>query len=144
MKSVTSFVCHMTMTRRDIMTVTSILERRFVIQVGPYRIMTCFFKKIVVANSHLIFCQLEWLILSLISSTLGTAKMNMPLVVLCYTCSIYLLFVITGWTGVNCEENINECASSPCLPCQGKCVDQINSYRCACRPGFIGKHNLCV
>ncbi|CAF1047784.1 unnamed protein product, partial [Rotaria sordida] len=36
-----------------------------------------------------------------------------------------------GYTGVYCENNINECASNPCLG-GGTCYDLINAYACFC------------
>lgn len=39
--------------------------------------------------------------------------------------------------GVNCEKNINECASGPCLH-HGLCIDGVNSYTCQCSPPFAG------
>lgn len=44
---------------------------------------------------------------------------------------------MTGYTGLNCEVNINDCDSSPCLN-QATCVDALNSYVCKCPPGFTG------
>jgi EGF-like domain/Human growth factor-like EGF len=43
----------------------------------------------------------------------------------------------TGYSGVNCQTDINECAS---LPCQngGTCVDSLNSFSCLCVPGYCG------
>lgn len=45
-----------------------------------------------------------------------------------------LLFFLSG---VNCEKNIDECASGPCLN-QGICTDGINSYTCHCSLPFTG------
>ncbi|HTN83587.1 MAG TPA: calcium-binding EGF-like domain-containing protein [Sorangium sp.] len=41
-----------------------------------------------------------------------------------------------GWTGTNCETNIDECAPSPCV--HGTCNDQVNGYTCACESGWTG------
>lgn len=40
-------------------------------------------------------------------------------------------------SGLNCEKNIDECASGPCLN-QGICTDGINSYTCHCSLPFTG------
>lgn len=44
----------------------------------------------------------------------------------------------TGYSGVMCQMNIDECASSPCQN-EAKCDDQINDYTCACYAGYTGK-----
>ncbi|XP_072036251.1 uncharacterized protein [Amphiura filiformis] len=74
----------------------------------------------------------------------------------------YTCFCDPGWTGTHCNisspypcnctsppptmatfnitqfpENINECASAPCLN-NGICVDMVNIYTCQCPPGFTG------
>ncbi|KAK6192291.1 hypothetical protein SNE40_003784 [Patella caerulea] len=36
-----------------------------------------------------------------------------------------------GWSGVNCQEDVNECQSSPCI-WPYVCFDFINEYQCAC------------
>jgi EGF-like domain/Chaperone of endosialidase/Human growth factor-like EGF len=41
-----------------------------------------------------------------------------------------------GYTGTNCETEIDECASIPCV--NGQCLDGINSYACECAPGYTG------
>ena len=46
---------------------------------------------------------------------------------------------MAGFEGAYCEVNIDDCK----LPNQlcsgtGKCIDQINGYRCECKPGYIG------
>lgn len=41
---------------------------------------------------------------------------------------------ISGYEGVFCHINIDECASQPCLN-NGKCIDKINSYHCECPKG---------
>ncbi len=49
-----------------------------------------------------------------------------------YTCQC-----APGFTGTDCEININDCADAPCLN-GGTCVDGISSYTCQCAPGFTG------
>lgn len=45
-----------------------------------------------------------------------------------------------GYTGVNCEVNINECDSNPCTPSQfTTCTDGVNDFTCNCIPGYSGK-----
>ncbi len=43
-----------------------------------------------------------------------------------------------GYTGANCDVDINECASQPCL--NGDCVDLVNNYKCVgcAELGFTG------
>ncbi len=41
-----------------------------------------------------------------------------------------------GYTGTNCETEIDECAANPCV--HGQCLDGINAYVCECDPGFSG------
>lgn len=40
--------------------------------------------------------------------------------------------------GINCEINIDDCASNPCV--HGTCKDEINGYSCVCKHGFWGKN----
>lgn len=42
------------------------------------------------------------------------------------------------WSGINCEKNIDECASGPCLN-QGVCLDLDNGYTCQCSLPFTGQ-----
>ncbi|XP_029134023.2 cubilin [Labrus bergylta] len=42
-----------------------------------------------------------------------------------------------GWQGVNCDQNINECASNPCEN-GGTCTDGINGFTCACTAQWTG------
>ena len=44
-----------------------------------------------------------------------------------------------GFTGRECEINIDDCSSNPCGE-RGQCVDGVNSFRCNCDPGFTGDH----
>ena len=36
-----------------------------------------------------------------------------------------------GFDGIHCENNINDCASEPCLN-GGVCQDLVNEYKCDC------------
>ena len=47
------------------------------------------------------------------------------------------LFVIICNVGVNCEDEIAECASSPCEN-NATCIELLNEYRCNCYEGFTG------
>ncbi|XP_068942998.1 neurocan core protein isoform X2 [Petaurus breviceps papuanus] len=45
-----------------------------------------------------------------------------------------------GFTGENCEIDIDDCLSSPCLN-GGTCIDEVNSFICLCLPSYGG--SLC-
>ena len=49
-----------------------------------------------------------------------------------YTCSC-----VAGYTGTNCETDIDECAAFPCKN-GATCTHGLNSYQCACATGFSG------
>ena len=42
-----------------------------------------------------------------------------------------------GFTGSRCRKNVDECASNPCGKF-GTCIDGVNSFTCACEPGYEG------
>lgn len=44
---------------------------------------------------------------------------------------------LAGWTGLHCEDDINECLLQPCN--QGMCIQNEpgHGYTCFCRPGFV-------
>ncbi|XP_043820374.1 neurocan core protein isoform X2 [Dromiciops gliroides] len=42
-----------------------------------------------------------------------------------------------GFTGENCEIDIDDCLSSPCLN-GGTCIDEVNSFICLCLPSYGG------
>lgn len=50
----------------------------------------------------------------------------------------YECVCVPGVKGVNCEININECESSPCIA--GTCVDKVGGYICECNEGFEGEN----
>ncbi|XP_076313975.1 cell polarity complex component crumbs [Tachypleus tridentatus] len=50
----------------------------------------------------------------------------------------YLCVCNPGFTGTNCEVNIDDCASHSCV--NGTCLDGVNMYTCLCFPGFSGKY----
>jgi hypothetical protein len=49
----------------------------------------------------------------------------------------YLCDCQPGWTGRNCDADIDECASDPCLN-NATCTNELNAFRCACPIGFQG------
>ena len=55
------------------------------------------------------------------------------------TAGSYKCTCASGYTGINCETNIDECNSNPCLN-SGSCTDGINEYTCICANGFTGQH----
>ncbi|XP_042289870.1 protein eyes shut homolog isoform X1 [Thunnus maccoyii] len=44
-----------------------------------------------------------------------------------------------GFTGTNCETEVNECESNPCRH-NGTCSDLVGHYECQCPTGFLGKN----
>lgn len=52
---------------------------------------------------------------------------------------IPLLYYI-GYTGNQCEQEYNECVSSPCAN-GGTCTDRVGGFSCSCGRGFTG--NTC-
>ncbi|XP_054270391.1 protein crumbs isoform X2 [Macrosteles quadrilineatus] len=52
------------------------------------------------------------------------------------TASGYTCVCVPGTTGENCEIDINECESNPCV--KGNCINDINKYHCECDDGFEG------
>eukprot|EP01047_Picozoa_sp_COSAG01_P006930 COSAG01_NODE_256_length_20138_cov_24.233694_6_plen_725_part_00 len=44
---------------------------------------------------------------------------------------------VVGYTGSQCDVNIDDCASHPCLH-GATCVDGVNSYTCSCAAGYAG------
>lgn len=50
----------------------------------------------------------------------------------------YDCLCVPGVAGQNCEININECESNPCI--YGTCSDKIGGYECDCEAGYEGVH----
>ncbi|XP_061915606.1 protein eyes shut homolog [Entelurus aequoreus] len=44
-----------------------------------------------------------------------------------------------GFTGAQCQTEINECHSNPCRH-NGTCFDSVGHYRCQCPTGFLGQN----
>ena len=42
-----------------------------------------------------------------------------------------------GFTGKNCQINVDDCQSNPCMN-NGVCMDKVSSYQCVCQTGFYG------
>lgn len=51
--------------------------------------------------------------------------------------SNYVCNCPTGFSGRNCEVNIDDCVSQPCQH-GGSCIDGVNSYKCQCPPLYEG------
>lgn len=49
----------------------------------------------------------------------------------------YICICNSGWQGVNCDQNINECMSNPCLN-GGNCTDGVNGFTCYCTAQWTG------
>lgn len=54
-----------------------------------------------------------------------------------YLCKLIAKFSFLGFTGTQCEINIDECKDKPCLN-GGICHDLINDFTCSCLRGFTG------
>jgi delta-like protein len=51
----------------------------------------------------------------------------------------YLCRCQAGFSGRYCEDNVDDCASSPCAN-GGTCRDSVNDFSCTCPPGYTGKN----
>ncbi|XP_019635893.1 PREDICTED: von Willebrand factor D and EGF domain-containing protein-like [Branchiostoma belcheri] len=51
----------------------------------------------------------------------------------------YYACVCPGYTGDECETEIDECQSDPCVN-GGTCVDLVNGYNCTCTEEYTGTH----
>ncbi|KAJ8011615.1 hypothetical protein DPEC_G00060090 [Dallia pectoralis] len=49
----------------------------------------------------------------------------------------YSCYCLQGFTGENCEIDVDDCQSNPCLN-GGTCIDKIDSFLCLCLPSYSG------
>lgn len=47
---------------------------------------------------------------------------------------------VPGFTGTNCDVDIDDCVGVMQCNGNGVCVDGINSFSCDCEPGFVGEY----
>ena len=45
----------------------------------------------------------------------------------------------TGFTGIDCEVNIDDCVNVTCQN-NGRCIDEVNDYYCQCPVTHKGEH----
>lgn len=64
--------------------------------------------------------------------------MSLPVRPCCHLCKNCFLHQLTGFTGQNCEENLDDCPGNSCKN-GGTCVDGVNTYNCQCLPEWTGK-----
>lgn len=55
----------------------------------------------------------------------------------------YTCHCVKGFHGRQCQYNVNDCHGHQCIN-GATCIDLIDEYHCACRPGFSGKSTLQV
>lgn len=55
----------------------------------------------------------------------------------CFGSTFYTCSCDAGWTGAQCDEDVNECADDPC-PIGSECVNLDGSYACQCPLGTEG------
>lgn len=45
---------------------------------------------------------------------------------------------VSGWTGLDCETNIDDCADGPCSN-EGNCTDELDGFSCECVGNWTGE-----
>lgn len=81
--------------------------------------------------------------LSMLRSSLSDTRRLSIHMVLPHNCGGYVIVIcvslqcMPGYTGKNCEIEINECQSHPCQN-GGTCIDLVGHYICSCPPGTLG------
>lgn len=49
-----------------------------------------------------------------------------------------------GWTGATCDDDIDECLTSPCSGPYARCMNTLGTYTCLCVDGYyLNASNLC-
>ncbi len=51
----------------------------------------------------------------------------------------YFLTLLQGFTGDNCEVNVDDCVGIVCDDPLKVCMDGVNQHECLCKPGYLGK-----
>lgn len=54
----------------------------------------------------------------------------------------YSCVCVNGWTGADCSENIDDCASASCFR-GATCHDRVASFYCECPHGRTGERPAC-
>lgn len=89
--------------------------------------------------------RLHWSVLTLMTSC---HSLSFPLLtesecVPCESTSNPSVLSNPATVGPNCQTNINECASNPCLN-QGTCIDDVAGYKCNCLLPYTGMTHSCL
>ncbi|KOB77288.1 Delta-like protein [Operophtera brumata] len=50
----------------------------------------------------------------------------------------YSCTCLAGWTGRDCDSNVDDCAAGPCLH-GATCIDLVDDFHCACAAGYAGR-----
>lgn len=58
-----------------------------------------------------------------------------------YAYALFVYSCVPGYVGEQCEENVDECISQPCLH-GATCSDHVNDFHCDCPKGRLIKISL--